>query len=194
MTENMQHQRSDCHAASPPATRKEDRPKALSLAPAALAATARAVAAAAAGTHGEREAERFLVAQRGFAILARNLRSPRDRRDELDLVARDGDVLVFIEVKTRAASSRVPGYFAIGGAKKAAVRRAARAYLAAAGAGFRTFRFDVVEVTVGEKRPRAPLAWSAGGRGPAATNASTVPAVLHFENIPLFTRFDRAGR
>jgi putative endonuclease len=143
-------------------------------------AKARAAAAHASGAWGEREAERFLVAKSGFTILERNWRSPRDRRDEIDLIARDGEVLVFIEVKTRAADARVPGYFSIGGAKKAAVRRAAREFLAGMATRVRTFRFDVVEVT------GAP---SPGGDGPAS--AADPVEVLHFENIPLFTRFDR---
>ena len=36
--------------------------------------------------------------------MARNWRSPRDRRDEIDLVCRDGDVLVVCEVKTRSSN------------------------------------------------------------------------------------------
>jgi len=194
MTDNLQHRPPDCHPVSRPATSNRSLKKGLSTASAVPVAKDRAAAAAAAGTWGEREAERFLVAQRGFSILARNWRSPRDRRDELDLIARDGDVLVFIEVKTRAASSRVPGYFSIGGVKKAAVRRAARAYLATAGAGVRTFRFDVVEVTGGADRSLRPAAASATGGEKAATNASPGAEILHFENIPLFSRFDRAGR
>jgi putative endonuclease len=141
------------------------------------AAIARAAAARASGSWGEREAERFLVAERGFSILARNWRSPLDRRDEIDLIAHDGEVLVFIEVKTRAASARVPGYFSIGGAKKAALRRAARAYLAARGAGIRTFRLDVVEVT-----------------GAPTPDGGDTADVLHFENIPLFARNDLGVR
>lgn len=50
------------------------------------------------GTRGERAAARWLQ-RRGLRILARNFRVGRD---EIDLIAREGDVLVFIEVKTRA--------------------------------------------------------------------------------------------
>jgi putative endonuclease len=49
------------------------------------------------GDRGEREAARWLRRQ-GFRILARGYRTPRG---EIDLIARDGDTLVFIEVKTR---------------------------------------------------------------------------------------------
>ena len=126
-------------------------------------------AAATAGVAGERVAVEFLRRERGFAIVARNWRSLRDRRDELDLVCRDGEVLVFVEVKARAAHALVPGYNAITARKKKALRRACATYLRALGAAQpRTFRFDVVEV-----------ATHIGG-GP--------PEVRHFENVPLFPK------
>ncbi|HEV8073974.1 MAG TPA: YraN family protein [Opitutaceae bacterium] len=125
--------------------------------------------AGAAGAAGERAAAEFLQRERGFAIIARNWRSPRDRRDELDLVCREGEVLVFVEVKTRAAHALVPGYDAITARKKKALRRACATYLRALGAAQpRTFRFDVVEV-----------ATHAGG-GP--------PELRHFEHVPLFPK------
>ena len=80
--------------------------------------------AADAGGRGEQLAAEWLQRERGFTIIARNWRSPRDRRDEIDLVARDGGALVFVEVKARAAES----------------------YLARLREKPRTFRLDVVEV------------------------------------------------
>jgi putative endonuclease len=128
-----------------------------------------AAAPAPAGAAGERVAAEFLRRERGFAIVACNWHSLRDRRDELDLVCRDGEVLVFVEVKARAAHALVPGYNAITARKKKALRRACATYLRALGAAQpRTFRFDVVEV-----------ATQAGG-GP--------PEVRHFENVPLFPK------
>ncbi len=122
------------------------------------------------GAAGERAAEEFLRRERGFSIVTRNWRSPRDRRDEIDLVCRDGGVLVFVEVKTRAAGALVPGYYTIDARKKKVLRRAGAAYLRAlaSDARPRTFRLDVVEV-----------AMPAGG-GP--------PEVRHFENVPLFPK------
>jgi putative endonuclease len=51
------------------------------------------------GARGEREAARWLRRQ-GFRILVRGYRTPRG---EIDLIARDGDTVVFVEVKTRRA-------------------------------------------------------------------------------------------
>jgi putative endonuclease len=127
----------------------------------------------AAGARGEAAAADFLAKRHGFTIVARNWRSPRDRRDEIDLVARDGEVLVFVEVKARAADALVPGYFAVNERKKRVLRRAVHAYLGALEQPPRTFRFDVVEVALSDRLP---------------------PQCLHFENIPLFPKSYHAAR
>jgi putative endonuclease len=125
------------------------------------------VSALSAGDEGERIARRFLGAKRGWTFVAANWRNPRDRREELDLVMRDRDALVFVEVKARRAGALVPGYCAVDRRKRKVLRRAARAYLAGLRDKPRTVRFDVVEVSLPDDR-RMP------------------PVVLHFENIPLF--------
>src|SRR6187549_3865371 len=98
-----------------------------------------------AGDRGERLAAEWLQRERGYAIVAQNWRSPRDRREEIDLVCRDRDVLVFIEVKARIATALVPGYHAVDERKKRVLKRAAETYLAQLRTKPRTFRFDVVE-------------------------------------------------
>lgn len=123
------------------------------------------------GEVGERLAAEFLRRERGFRVVARNWRSPRDRRAELDLVCRDGDVLVFVEVKTRAAGALVPGIYAVDARKKRALRRACESYLRSLAVRPRTYRLDVVEV---------------------ALPADGEPAVLHFENISLFPKRGRS--
>ncbi len=120
-----------------------------------------------AGARGEQAAADFLKARQGYAVVARNWRSPRDQRDEIDLICRDGDVLVFVEVKARAAGALVSGYHAVDERKKRALRRAVQAYLAGLVPAPRTFRFDVVEVTL-------------SGRLPAQ--------VMHYQNAPLFPK------
>jgi putative endonuclease len=121
----------------------------------------------AAGAQGEAAAADYLGRQ-GLWILARNWRSPRDRREEIDLVCRDGDVLVFVEVKSRAETALVPGYFAVDRRKRRVLRRAIRGYLAQLRRRPHTFRFDVVEVT-----------WRAGP-----------PEIRHFANVALFSSKD----
>src|SRR5689334_23069762 len=98
-----------------------------------------------AGERGERTAAAWLVRERGFEVIARNWSSPRDRRDEIDLVCRDAGVLVFVEVKARAAGALVSGFHAIDARKKRVLRRAVRAYLSHLREKPGTFRFDVVE-------------------------------------------------
>ena len=122
------------------------------------------------GERGERLAADWLRREQGFRIVARNWRSPRDRRDEIDLVARDGEVLVFVEVKTRAAGALVTGYHAVDERKKTVMRRAIEAYLAGLRAKPIAVRFDIVEVAL-------PVAGAAAG---------SAPNVRHFANIPLF--------
>jgi putative endonuclease len=137
-----------------------------------------------AGSRGEHLAAAWLRRERGFTIVASNWRSPRDRRDEIDLVCRDGNALVFVEVKTRATGALVPGYYAVDERKKTVLRRAAAAYLAGLRDKPRTIRFDVVEVAL----PSHAKA-SEGTPADAATGA---PEILHFENIPLFPKNFRA--
>ena len=119
------------------------------------------------GDDGERLAEQYLRREKGMTRLARNWRNPRDKREEIDLVMRDGEVLVFVEVKTRGSRTLVPGFYAVNKRKRTVLRRAILAYLWAMPKEPRTHRFDVVEVQVPED----------GGLSQAI--------VRHFENVPL---------
>jgi putative endonuclease len=132
-----------------------------------------------AGEAAERLAAEWLQRERGFVVVARNWRNPRDRRDELDLVCRDGEVLVFIEVKARSAAALVPGYFAVDERKKRVLLRAAKAYLSRLATKPRTFRCDVIEIEL----PDNPLDQAAAG--------ISAVAVRHFENVPLFPKHFR---
>ena len=134
---------------------------------------------AGAGERGEQLAADWLSRERGFVVLTRNWRNPRDRREELDLVCRDGSVLVFIEVKARAPGALVPGYHAVDARKKRVLRRAIKAYLSGLREKPRTFRFDVVEVSSDLVSVSAPLGIS---------SSISDSGVLHFENIPLFQK------
>jgi putative endonuclease len=95
------------------------------------------------GLAGEGVAARFLEA-RGYRIVARNVRADRV---EIDLVARRGALLVFVEVKSRASLRGGSAAEAVDERKQQRLRRGARAWLASdpdAARGARRTRFDVV--------------------------------------------------
>lgn len=92
-----------------------------------------------AGAEAERRAASFLERQ-GLELVARNWRC---RFGELDLVLREGETLVFVEVRRRARRDFGGAAESITAAKRQRLLRAARHYLARAG-GARPCRFDVV--------------------------------------------------
>lgn len=100
------------------------------------------------GRYGERAAARYLK-RHGFRIVYRNFRVPAG---ELDLVAREGEELVFVEVKTRRKGHlRGRPMDAVDQAKQRKIVRAALAYLRLLGHPEIRFRFDVVEVWMSEE-------------------------------------------
>lgn len=94
------------------------------------------------GAYGERLAVEYLV-DAGLVLLDRNWRS---RNGEIDIVARDGDVLVFCEVKTRRGATFGAPAEAVVAGKVARLRRLAAEWLARAGVHPDEIRFDVVSV------------------------------------------------
>jgi len=106
----------------------------------------------AAGLWGERQAEVFLK-RKGYEILSRRFRVTA--RDELDLVARHGGHLIFVEVKTRQSESFGRPIAAVDRRKRHVLSRAAVRYLQKVKQPV-TFRFDVVEV-VGAEDHGVPL-------------------------------------
>lgn len=94
------------------------------------------------GAYGERLAVRHLV-DSGLVVLDRNWRSGTG---EVDIVARDGDVLVLCEVKTRRGFGFGTPAEAVVPEKVARLRRLAAEWLGQAGVSPREVRFDVVEV------------------------------------------------
>ena len=99
---------------------------------------------AALGSYGERVAVRALT-DAGLQVLDRNWRC---RDGELDVVARDGDALVFCEVKARTGTGFGHPVEAVTRAKRRRLRLLARAWLAAHDQHAPDLRFDVVAVHV----------------------------------------------
>jgi putative endonuclease len=103
------------------------------------------------GRRGEDMAHRYLQRQ-GFIVVARNWR-PRRGAAELDLIARDGDTLVFLEVKTRIEEEFGAPERAIDWEKKRRIAYAAREYMRRAGCNWSQVRFDVISVVPGSADP-----------------------------------------
>ena len=90
------------------------------------------------GKAGE-DAAATLLARKGYTLLDRNW---RQERLELDMVCRDDDTIVFVEVKTRASDKFGGPASAISPSKQRTLCRAARAWLAAHDAWALPCRFD----------------------------------------------------
>jgi putative endonuclease len=98
------------------------------------------------GIHGEEIAAGYL-ARRGYRILERNFRT---RMGEIDVIARDGDVLVFVEVKARRTDAFGGASSSVDRKKRVRLAKLARAYLHRRGWADRPCRFDLVTIRGGD--------------------------------------------
>jgi putative endonuclease len=94
------------------------------------------------GHIGEQAAARFLK-RHGYTIVEHNYRC---RAGEVDLIALDGSVVVFVEVKTRADPDEAAPFEAVTLPKQQRITRAAQYYLSTHRLFDRDVRFDVVGV------------------------------------------------
>ena len=94
------------------------------------------------GRYGERSAAQWLCRQ-GMVLLDRNWRC---ELGELDLVLRDGDVLVVCEVKTRSSAAFGSPFEAVTSTKLARLRRLAARWVADRGVHVAEVRIDLVGV------------------------------------------------
>ena len=94
------------------------------------------------GELGERAAKKHLQ-QHGLKFLAANFRS---QRGEIDLIFRDDDCLVFVEVKTRSSEDWTRPAAAVDQRKKRLLSQTALDYLRLLKNPEVKFRFDIVEV------------------------------------------------
>lgn len=99
------------------------------------------------GDQAEQLAARLLE-QRGLRILERNWRRPEG---EVDLVAEDDEVLVFVEVRSRTGEEHGHPLETVNTRKQRRVVRAARRYLEECAISWKEFRFDVVGITFPEE-------------------------------------------
>ena len=114
------------------------------------------------GVFGEHLAADYCKRELGYKLIVRNW---RNKRDEVDLICIDGEVLVFIEVRARSEDALVSGYHSVGKRKKEVLQRAYKSYLKQLHNPPKYFRFDIIDVAI-----------SKGGSG----------KVRHYANIPLF--------
>ncbi len=99
------------------------------------------------GNYGEQLAARHLREQ-GYTILAMNWTC---KHGELDIVAKQGDTLVFIEVRTRRAFNTESAFESVDPRKREKLVKLANAYLSMYEMEEATWRIDVVAVAM----PRA---------------------------------------
>lgn len=93
---------------------------------------------------GEDLAARHLR-KRGYRLIGRNVRLGRY---EIDIIARDGDTVAFVEVKTRRSDAYAAPEVNVTPEKIRHIRRAAHVYIAQHGAPDTYYRFDVVSVVM----------------------------------------------
>lgn len=95
------------------------------------------------GAKGEKMAVKYLKKEKGCRVIDRNWRC---KRDEIDIVARDGEVVVFVEVRTRTDGDLRKGFKSVTNKKKEALGRVCRAYLRRMRHKPKHIRFDIIVV------------------------------------------------
>jgi len=93
----------------------------------------------------------WYVRQAGYTVVARNWRA-RSGAGELDLVAWDGQVLTFVEVKTRTSEATGPPELAVSLDKQTRIIKAAGEYLRQLKGKPVNYRFDIVSVSLDSRQ------------------------------------------
>ncbi len=101
------------------------------------------------GRLGEELARQFLE-KKGYEIVETNYRYGRG---EIDIIARDGEFLVFCEVKARRTDTYGPPEYAITPRKQSQLRRIATAYIAERDIRDQACRFDVIAIRLSLQPP-----------------------------------------
>ena len=118
------------------------------------------------GRFGEKLAKKYL-SKKGYSFLEQNWRCKKNRRLEIDLIFKDKDVLVFVEVRARSTKSLVNGYDSINRKKLNTLKRSFIAFLRESPNQFPNYRFDIVEIDL-------------------PTDKNLKPSIHHHENIAIF--------
>jgi len=100
------------------------------------------------GRRGERAAEKYLR-RSGYRIVARNFRAAGA---EIDIVAMDGEDLVFVEVKTRRSRAAGAPEEAVDERKQMRMRRAAESFARRYRADDTEMRFDIIAIDASSER------------------------------------------
>ena len=116
------------------------------------------------GKAGEEMAARFLL-KNGYELVVSNFKVPigRNRKDvqvsgEIDIIALDGEVLCFVEVKTRSSDDFSTPLSAVDLRKQRQITRTARVYRKIFGVQKMRFRYDVVGIVLNKtKAPKIEL-------------------------------------
>ncbi len=103
----------------------------------------------------EETAARYL-AQHGATVLERNFQV---RRGEVDIVGQEGEVLLFVEVRSRRSNAPVGPAESVTRQKALSIVRAAREYLARRGIEDRPVRFDVIAMTTDDAGAVRSIEW-----------------------------------
>ncbi len=97
------------------------------------------------GRRGEKEARKYLRKEKGMKVVSKNWR-PEGKRGEIDIIARDGATMVFVEVKTMKEGGLISGYYRVKEGQKRRIRDSAKGYMRGLRYPPKHFRFDIVEV------------------------------------------------
>lgn len=109
------------------------------------------------GNIGEQEACKFLK-KKGCKILEKNFRAGHG---EIDIIARLGKIVLFVEVKTRVSAEFAQPWEAVGYRKRKNVRTAAKFYVQQTqqpGRMAEEYRFDVLSITMKDESS-AEIEW-----------------------------------
>jgi len=105
------------------------------------------------GSYGQKIAEDYLKAK-GFKIIETNYRC---HSGEIDIIARDGAYIAFIEVKYRRSLAHGYPREAVGYYKQRHIRRVAQYYIMRKNLVNQDFRFDVLEIIDMAEKPEITL-------------------------------------